>query len=465
VKITIIGAGLAGIGVAIVLKQAGHRVTILERAQDIGGVWRDNTYPGAACDIPTPLYSYSFEPAYVWTEAYAPQPEILGYIRHCAEKYGIDADVRFGKDAVRARFDAKRRKWTVECADGSCTESDVLVPAIGIFNTPLTPRLPGLGTFRGDAFHSAQWPRGLSVEGRRFAVVGSGASAVQIVPELAMSARRVHVLQRTPPYVMPRRAVDMEDMPSERKRIFRDFDEAAERRKSPATVESSRQAFLEHLARNVADPTLREALTPDYLFGCKRTLFSDEWYPALQRPHVNPVFERIERVTPAGLALTDGREIEVDAIVFATGFDPASYLAGIEVEGPWTTLARAWEEGARAHLGIAVAGFPNLFLMYGPNTNVAGSVVHMHECQARYILQCLDAMQEEGALSMEVRSEVMAASCEAIQVRLRASVVDASYCRSYMMDANGRVVTHYPGSQSDYERETMKLDAAEYSFT
>jgi cation diffusion facilitator CzcD-associated flavoprotein CzcO len=257
----------------------------------------------------------------------------------------------------------------------------------------------------------------------------------------------------------------MSDMLSERRRIFRHFDEAAERRKSPSTVEGSRHVFLEHLARSVADPTLRKALTPEYLFGCKRTLFSDEWYPALQRPNVNPIFERIECVTPTGVALADGREIEMDAMVFATGFDPANYLAGIEVQGLSTTLAQAWKDGARAHLGITVAGFPNLFLMYGPNTNVAGSVVHMHECQARYIVHCLQAMQERGAASMEVRSAVMAASCEAIQVRLHASVADASHCSSYMMDRNGRVVTNYPGSQSDYERETMTLDTTEYSFT
>lgn len=464
-SIAIIGAGLAGIGLAIVLKEAGYdRLTILERAHDLGGVWRDNRYPGAACDIPTPLYSYSFETTYPWTEAYAGQSEMLSYIRHCATKHELAANLLFGKEVVRATFNVERGAWTAECADGSSVEADILVSAIGIFNCPTIPRFAGREAFRGDAFHSAQWPDDLRIEGRRFAVVGSGASAIQIVPELAKSAQHVHVLQRTPPYVMPRFAADITDMPSERRRIFREFDGAAERHKSPATVASSRLAFLDHLARSVADPKLREALTPDYLFGCKRPLFSNDWYPTLQKPNVEPVFAGIERITPQGIALTDGRELEVDAIVYATGFDPASYLSGIEVQGPSGPLAQAWEEGPKAHLGITVSGFPNLFFMYGPNTNVAGSVVHMHECQARYIVQCLRAMEERASHSMEVRPEVMHASCDAIQARLRTSVADASHCRSYTMDKNGRVVTNYPGSQSEYERETLRLDPGEYVF-
>lgn len=464
-SIVIIGAGFAGIGLGILLKQAGwKRITILERAEGPGGVWRDNRYPGASCDVPTPLYSFSFEPGDAWSGAYAPQPEILEYLRHCVRKYGLEPHMHHGARVTRAVYDAASAQWSVECAGGRRLSCDVLVPAVGIFNEPVTPELPGRESFHGPAFHSAEWRDDLDLAGRRVAVVGTGASAIQIVPQLARTAARLYVLQRTPPYVMPRKKVDMQDRAAERERLFREFNDASDRRKNPELVQETQQAFRAHLERSVRDPALREALMPRYVFGCKRTLFSDDWYPALQRPNVHPVFGGIERLTPRGIELKDGSECEVDAIVYATGFDPAHYLAGIEVRGPQGRLADAWRDGAEAHLGITVAGFPNFFLMYGPNTNVAGSVVHMQECQARYVVRCLEALEEQGASAMEVRREVMRRSCDAIQERLRASVLDASHCQSYMMDASGRVVTNYPGSQRDYESETSHLDTDEYLF-
>lgn len=464
-SVVIIGAGFAGIGLAIQLKNSGwNKITILERAAGIGGVWRDNRYPGAACDVPTPLYSFSFEQSFPWSAAYAPQMEILAYLRHCVRKYGLEHHMRFNAEVNRATYDAAVAQWTVECVGGESLTCDVLVPAVGIFNTPVIPGFAGRESFAGAAFHSAQWRDDVRLAGRRVAVIGTGASAIQIVPRLTMSAARVDVLQRTPAYVMPRKSVNLQDPARERQRIFQEFNEASDRRKSPALVQTTEEAFRAYLEKCVPDPALRDALTPAYVFGCKRTLFSDDWYPALQKPNVRPIFTGVERLTPRGIQLTDGSELHVDAIIYATGFDAARYLPGIEVRGEGTRLAEAWHQGAEAHLGIAVAGFPNLFLMYGPNTNVAGSVVHMQECQAAYIVRCLQAMAERECRSMAVRPEVMRRSCDALQQRLQTSVLAAAYCHSYMMDRSGRVVTNYPGSQSDYEGETAALDPGEYVF-
>ncbi|HZY15286.1 MAG TPA: NAD(P)/FAD-dependent oxidoreductase [Ramlibacter sp.] len=463
--VIIIGAGFAGIGLAIQLKRNGwNNMTLLERADGLGGVWRANRYPGAACDIPTPLYSFSFEPDYPWSAPYAPQGEILAYLHHCVDQYGLGPHLRFGAQVRRADWCSSQGQWTVECTDGKRLSCDVLVSAVGIFNTPVIPALAGRASFAGASFHSADWRDDVSFAGRRVAVIGTGASAIQIVPQLARVAARVDVLQRTPPYVMPRKSVDMQDLAGERQRIFREFDAASDRRKSPVLVQDTQEAFRAHLEQCVPDPALRRRLMPDYVFGCKRTLFSDDWYPALQQPNVHVISCGIERLTVSGLQLADGTEREIDAIVYATGFDPARYLPGIEVQADEARLADAWRHGAEAHLGITVAGFPNFFLMYGPNTNVAGSVIHMQECQASYIAGCLQAMGERGARSMSVRADVMRRSCEAVQERLRASVLDASHCHSYMMDRSGRVVTNYPGSQSDYEAETARVDAEEYVF-
>lgn len=462
-KIVVIGAGFAGLCAGALLKQAGFGdLTLLERGDGVGGVWRENRYPGAACDVPTPLYSYSFEHDHAWNAAYAPQAEMLRYLQHCARKYGLEQHLRCGVGATHALYDGEEARWAVQCSTGEVLQCDVLITAVGIFNTPIVPRFPHAESFEGAAFHSAQWPDDVDLRGRRVVVIGGGASAVQIVPELAKIAARVDVVQRSPLYVMPRKPVDMGSMASERERLFREFDEVANRRKSSAGVQAAQQAFSDYLERSVRDPDLRRALTPNFLFGCKRTLFSDEWYPSLQKPNVRPIFTRIERLTPTGIAFTDGTSIEADTIVYATGFDPASYLPGLEVEANGTTLRDAWQQGARAHLGISVAGFPNLFLMYGPNTNVAGSVVHMHECQAGYIVRCLRAMAEADAASMEVRSDVMERSCDRIQQRLAASVMDGAHCSSYAMDAAGRIVVQYPGSQSDYERETAQVDVSEF---
>ena len=465
-SIIIVGAGFAGICAAVLLKQSGWRnITILERGDGVGGVWRENRYPGAACDVPTPLYSYSFENEYSWSAAYAAQPEILNYLQHCVRKYELEKYLHCGVRVMRAAFDSRISQWSVECSNGETRRCDVLLPAVGIFNTPVVPPLPGADSFAGPAFHSAQWRDDVSLVGRRVAVIGSGASAVQIVPALAKIAARVDVLQRTPAYVMPRKPVNMDMAADERRRLFREFDDVAERRKAPELVLDAQQAFVAHLTRSVADPELRKALTPTYLFGCKRTLFSDDWYLSLQKSNVRPIFSRIERITPSGIRLTDGMHADVDVIVYATGFDPSSYLPGLEVEANGRMLREDWRFGAQAHLGITVSGFPNLFLMYGPNTNVAGSVVHMHECQARYIMQCLRAMSERRAAAMEVRADVMRRSCDEVQERLAASVMAASHCHSYAMDQSGRVITQYPGSQSDYERETTLLDANDYVFS
>lgn len=455
-SVIIVGAGFAGICLAIQLKKAGYsEFQIYERAQDVGGVWRENVYPGAACDVPTPLYSYSFETGFPFSAAYAAQSEMLAYIKHCVKKYEIESHIRYGRDVTKATFDPIDAEWRIECKDESTARADIFISAIGIFNEPVIPEIPGQDSFAGSTIHSAQWDSSIPLAGKRIAVIGAGASAIQIVPEIAKIATHLFVIQRTPAYVMPRKPVNMQKPEEERRRIFYEFDEFASRRRSKELVKVSEQAFYKHLELSVPNKSLRQKLTPEFVFGCKRTLFSDDWYPALQRPNVTPFFSTIKEITANSIELSDGESIHVDTIIYATGFNPSAYLAGIQVLGREALLADVWKDGAEAHLGINVSGFPNFFIMYGPNTNVGGSIVHVHECQARYIIQCIQRMNEQKFRTLEVRPEVMRNYCDNLQKELNESVMNSNYCNSYTMNSSGRVVTNYPGTQTEYEKETM----------
>ncbi|SEG06097.1 Predicted flavoprotein CzcO associated with the cation diffusion facilitator CzcD [Thermomonospora echinospora] len=471
-EVAIIGSGFGGLGMAIRLKQAGvHDLTVLEKAGDLGGTWRDNTYPGAACDIPSHLYSFSFEPKTDWARRYATQPEILDYLRHCARKYGVLPHIRFGTEVTEARFDSDAGIWRISTTGGELT-ARVLISACGQLNRPSLPDIPGRDAFAGISFHSARWDHSAELDGKRVAVVGTGASAIQFVPELAGRVERLYLFQRSAPYV-----IDKTDRaytrlgrgllkavpgwyPLNRATLYALFEaRALGFVKYPALMAPVVRRFQKNLHAHVLDPALREALTPDYPMGCKRILISDDYYPALTRPHVELVTEPIERVTAQGVRTRDGTERRVDTIVYGTGFRTGDFLAPMKVVGPdGRELNETWRDGASAHLGITVSGFPNLFLLYGPYTNLGhNSIIYMLESQIRYVLGCLQAMRRTGLRWIDVRPEVQEAFEARMRRRMRETVWEQG-CHSWYMTEDGKVVNNWPGFTFTYRNATRRPD-------
>ncbi|EHR60903.1 flavin-containing monooxygenase [Saccharomonospora cyanea] len=475
-SVLVIGAGFGGIAMAVELRRAGiHDVVVLEAAGDVGGVWRENTYPGAGCDVPSPLYSFSFAQNPDWPRRYALQPDILAYLRRVARRFGVYNLVRFHSEVTSADFDAETGRWLVRTADGTGYSARVLVPATGQLSRPVYPSVPGVDTFTGTSFHSARWDHGCELSGKRVAVIGTGASAVQFVPFLGQRAASVTVFQRTAPYVLPKR----DRVYTERdKAILRAFPvlQKIDRLGFWLYTEFAQQClskwrFLSplfsvqtrrHLRRSVSDPDLRAALTPDHQLGCKRVLFSNDYYPALASSTVDVVTTEVVAVTPTGVRTADGTHHEVDVIVYGTGFAATEFLGSMTVRGlEGRDLSDAWRDGARAHLGITVPGFPNLFLLYGPNTNLGGgSIVHMLESQARYVREAVRWLASHSDHYLDVRPEVEQRWDREVQDRLARSVW--TRCRSWYRDAGGRVVSIWPGRTSEYRRHTRALRLADF---
>ncbi|WP_139978341.1 flavin-containing monooxygenase [Nocardioides litoris] len=474
-RVLIIGAGFGGLGAARAMLQHGlTEVTVLERADAVGGVWRDNTYPGAACDVPSPLYSWSWAVNPRWGRRYSQQPEILAYLRDAAAREGLLDLVETGKDVVSCTWDADAAAWHVRCADGSSYDAEVVVPALGQLSNPVVPALPGAETFAGPSFHSAEWRHDVDLAGKRVAVVGTGASAIQFVPGIVDRVGAMTVFQRSPPYVVPKpdqayrdlhhRAFDRWPalLRGERGTVFW----LSERLNaalggqvtwSRALLGAVRTAWKLHLRRQVPDPDLRAKLVPDYEIGCKRILFSNEWYPAIAREHVDLVTERVAGVEPSGVRTADGVLHEADVLVWGTGFAATDFLAGVEVVGAdGTELHDVWSDGAHAHLGIAVPGFPNFFCIYGPNTNLGGSsIIGMMEAQAGYVAQVVARMAADGTRTAEVRPEVEAAYDREMQARLRDTAW--STCDSWYTDGS-RISTNWPGRVAEYQERTAEPD-------
>ncbi|MFV0384746.1 flavin-containing monooxygenase [Paracoccus sp. (in: a-proteobacteria)] len=461
--VLIIGAGLGGLGLGMRLKETGQDdFVILERADDIGGVWRDNDYPGAACDIPAVLYSYSYEADHPWSCDYPPQAEILDYIRQVVTRRGVIGKIHLNTEVAEAKWDETRAIWRVWTRGGQLWEARALVAAVGIFNHPVIPRIPGRDSFAGDAFHSTDWRHDLDMGKGRWGVIGTGASAIQIVPELVAAGADVTLFQRTAPYVMPKSLIAEGRDAKERQRIFDEFEERAGRRFDFEDTAQAQAGFVQMLAEIVPDPDLRAKLTPDFKLGCKRSLFSNDWYQSLQQPNATVVTEAISSIVPDGVQTGDGRLHPFDHIVYATGFDPANYLPGMRIHGIGGTEIHAkWAEGAEAYLGICVPDFPNFFLMFGPNTNVPGSVLVMLECQADYIMKALHVANSEGG-AIVVREKAMRDWCDQAQEELLRSVNAASHCHSYYQTASGRVVTNYPRTQGAYQRETAQVNRTDF---
>lgn len=476
VPVVVVGAGFAGLAAAIKLREAGERFVVLERAADLGGTWRDNTYPGCACDVPSHVYSFSFAPNPDWTRAFSPQPEILAYLQRTAREHGVLPAIRFSHEVLAAVWQEDARRWLVRTSAGELT-ADVLIVGSGPLSEPKEPDLAGLETFAGTTFHSAAWRHDVDLTGKRVAVVGTGASAVQFLPAVAAAAGAVSVFQRTPPWVLPRR--DRPISPA-RRWVYRHYDPARRLTRAatylgreswilgfsfqPALMRLAERQAREFLARCVADPGLRDALTPRYRLGCKRVLLSNDYYPTLTRPHVRLVTDRLVGATPTGLC-TEGSEHPFDVVIFATGFHVTDPPIARRITGRGgRSLAADWTAGGmRALHGTAVPGYPNLFFLVGPNTGLGhNSIVVMIEAQVRYVLDLLARLRGSGAAAVEARPEAVAAYNDRLQRRLATTVWNSGGCASWYLDENGRNTTLWPTFTFSFARELRRADLADY---
>ncbi len=476
-RVAIIGAGFGGIGLAHALKQRGiEDYVIFEKGHDVGGVWRDNSYPGAACDVPSHLYSFSFEPKLDWSRKYAPQSEILAYLQHVADKHGISSHVKLRHEVKSASFDARRALWTVVTHHGDAYEASILVSAVGQLSRPYIPHLTGLESFRGLAFHSARWDHAVDLRQLRVAVLGTGASAIQMVPALQPQVATLTLFQRSAAYVVPRNDRAYSQMELALMSRFPAL-HTLSRGLTYGLLELRMLAFLnpalflpalqkgcaEHLAAQVADPVLRTKLTPDYPAGCKRVLLSDDYFPALTQPNVHVENEPISHVDEAAIVTSDGVRHEVDAIVFGTGFRATEFLTPIEITGArGQSLSGTWQQGAEAYLGLVVHGFPNFFMLYGPNTNLGHtSIVYMIESQIKYVMAALSLLEAEQAASAEVRFDVQNSFNRGLQAQLSKRVWSAD-CRNWYKTDSGKNTNNWPGFTFAYRLATRRMRAADY---
>ncbi len=460
---------------AVRLKQAGyHDFVVLERAADVGGTWRDNTYPGCRCDVPSHLYSFSFAPNPDWSSTFSPQPEIEEYLAKVTDGFRVRPHIRFGHAVESAHWQDGR--WLIHTSQGDFT-ADVLLSGMGPLAEPSIPALPGIESFEGEVFHSAQWNHDLDLSGRKVAVIGTGASAIQFVPAIQPEVEELHLFQRTPPWVMPRpdRRISAVE-----KRVYRAFPlvQKAVRAgiywsreslvlgfaKLPAVMKQGQKIAERHLGQQIRDPELRAKLTPDFTLGCKRVLISDDYYPAVAQPNVSVVTEPVLEVTPSGIVTDDGVKHEVDTIIYGTGFRVTDLPVMDMLHGrDGKTLREAWADGMEAHLGTAIAGFPNFFLLIGPNTGLGhSSMVFMIESQIAYILDALRTMDAEGLREVEVRAEVQREFVDGVRSSMRNTVWARGGCTSWYLDSEGRNTTLWPSFTFRFRRLTRRFDRSEY---
>ena len=476
----IVGSGFAGIGMAIRLKQAGIRdFLLLEREAGIGGTWRDNTYPGAACDVPSVLYSFSFEPGFHFPRFYARQADILRYQRHCASKHGLEPHLRVNCGVRTARWDAAALCWRILMDGGDTISARALITATRQLSVPRLPDIPGLESFTGQRLHSARWDHGVPLEGRRVAVIGTGASAAQLLPHVVARASRVSLFQRSPPYVLPR-----PDRPAPRweswlyrhvpplRWLSRGMVFSAQEflglslHALPVLGTVMRQVCLAHLWLRVRDPGLRRKLTPRYVLGCKRILVDNGFYSAAARPNCEVVTEAIESIGTDHVRTADGRRHPADVLVLATGFDSQTFSGTFRIEGhKGRTLAEAWREGAYAYRGVTVHGFPNLFMLYGPNTNIGhNSVLYMMESQIGYVLDAVKALCRAPGRAVEVSREAEAKWNARLQRALGRTVWTTGGCRSWYQGPDGRITSNWSGSTFSFRSALRRFDAEHYTW-
>ncbi|MCK0165725.1 NAD(P)/FAD-dependent oxidoreductase [Marinobacter sp. S6332] len=478
-SVIIIGTGFGGIGMAIQLKKAGFtKVTLLEKAERVGGTWRDNTYPGAACDVQSHFYSYSFEPKHDWSRKFGLQHELLGYMEHCVEKYGLAEQIRFNCEVAEAIFDDTRNLWALSLTSGEALEAQIVITATGQLNQPAWPSIEGMEDFKGACFHSARWNHEYDLQNKRVAVIGTGASAIQFVPEIAGKVESLTLFQRSAAWVLPKpdrrfkswehslfKAVPAWD------RLYRYL--IYWKNESRALAFTGFNSLLNVLARqakkeaarHITDPEKLKHIIPDYQIGCKRILISNDWYPAINRSNLNLVTDPIAKINASGVQTQSGKHYPVDAIIFGTGFRASEFLSPIRVTGRnGITLNQAWQDGATAFKGITVSGFPNLFMLYGPNTNLAhNSILYMLESQFQYVLGCLQALQKYPGAAMDVRADRLEAYATSVQEDLEGSVW-SSGCSSWYLDANGKNTLNWPGFTFTYRLATRNVNTADYQF-
>lgn len=472
----IVGAGFGGLGAAIRLRRDGVRdVAVLERADDLGGTWRDNSYPGCACDVPSHLYSYSFALNPNWSRSYSPQAEIRAYLRRVADRFGVTGQIRFGVDVTAAAWNEGDRRWDIATSRGPLT-ADLLVSATGPFSEPAIPKLPGLESFAGAVFHSARWRHDHDLAGRRVAVIGTGASAAQFVPEIVKRVESLDLYQRTPPWILPRG-----DHPlSERARRLYGAVPGLQRA-TRTGIYALREAFyynfraanrgrlaeklaLRFLHSQVRDPALRAKLTPDYAVGCKRIIVSDDYLRSLTDPSVSVVTEGIQEIRPDSVVAVDGTVRAVDTIIFGTGFHVTDMPIAEKLVGrDGRSLAEVWQGSPQAHLGTTVSGFPNLFLILGPNTGLGhNSVVIMIEAQLGYLSRALAHMRRTGASAIEPLPAAQQAWVDEVDRKMAGSVWTAGGCRSWYLDPTGRNSTLWPGTTLAFRRRLARFRPSEY---
>ncbi len=474
-RVVVIGAGFGGIGMAAALQQAGlDDFLVVDRAEDLGGTWRDNTYPGLSCDIPSHLYSYSARPGR-WSRRFPAGQEILGYLhRLCAER-GLGPHFRFGSGVAAAEFDERRAVWQLTLEDGSTLQASAIVSAVGQLGRPRLPDIPGRREFAGPAWHSARWDHGTDLAGRRVAVLGTGASAIQFVPEIAKTAAQVDVFQRSAPYILPksdrgyrpREQALYDRLPvlarADRLRVFLYGELLTSGFVVSPRLLAAPMALWRRQLRAISDPELRAKCVPDYRLGCKRVLFSDDWYPTLTRPNVELITDPIERIDPSGVVTAGGASHPADVLVYATGFETLDFLAPMSVTGlGGRQLQAEWRDGAQAYLGITVSGFPNFFMLYGPNTNLGGnSIIYMLEGQIGYVLGALRALDSDGLDWLDVRPEVQRAFNIWVVEASRSSVWQSG-CQNWYTTATGRNTNNWPDQTFRYRRRVRQFDLASY---
>ena len=478
-RVVVIGAGFGGIGMAIALKRAGiDDFVVLDRASEIGGTWRDNTYPGLTCDVPSLLYSFSFRP-WRWSRRFPARDEILAYLHALVAEHGLGQHLRLGNGVASAEFDEHGAVWTLALDDGGTLRATAVICAVGQLGRPALPEIAGRETFAGQAWHSGRWDHDVDLKGRRVAVVGTGASAIQFVPEIAKMASHVDVYQRTPPYVLPKadrpyrnaEQVAFELLPLVRKadrlRIFL-YGELLTTGfvVSPKLLAGPMALWRRQLNAQITDPDLRAKCVPRYVMGCKRVAFSNDWYPALARVNVDLVTDEIERIIREGVVAADGTTRSADVIIYGTGFKAVQFLAPMSVTGlGGQRLSDAWRDGARAYLGISVSGFPNFFVLYGPNTNLGGnSIIYMLEGQIGYALGAIKTLEAERLAWLDVRPDVQDAFNVWVQKASRTSVWESG-CHSWYTTASGRNTNNWPDHTFRYRYRVRRFDLAAYRVT
>ncbi|HEU4567004.1 MAG TPA: NAD(P)/FAD-dependent oxidoreductase [Marmoricola sp.] len=480
-RVLVVGAGFGGLGLAIKLDEAGFGdFLVVDKGDDVGGTWRDNTYPGAACDVPSQLYSFSFALNPGWSRSFSPQPEIQAYLQRTARESGVLDRFRFGVEVRDAAWDHDACCWQVSTSAGDLT-ADVLVNASGALSEPSLPDIRGIEDFAGEVFHSARWDHATDLTGKRVAVIGTGASAIQIVPELAAKVAHLDVYQRTAPWVMPRKDRDYTAL---ERFAFRHVPGVQRAYRTgiywgrecfvpaftfnPKLAAPAKKAALKNIERGISDPALREKVTPRFEIGCKRILISNDYYPALDRDNVELVTDPIAEVTPTGIRTADGTEREIDVLVVATGFHTTDMPIAAHVKGrDGRTLADAWREsGMTAYKGSTVHGFPNFFFIVGPNTGLGhSSMVFIIESQIAYVRGALQAMGEGDIAALEPKAEVQAAWTADIQRRMRRTVWSTGGCASWYLDDHGRNTTLWPRTTFKFRELLRRFDVEAYDVT